>query len=55
MVNMAAEVCLRSHGDISGGREMLPVVVDDSVSLLEAGLLDFMVLLFWLLLGCHKL
>ena len=39
-----AAVCLRSHGDISGGRENLPVAVDESVSLLDAGLLDFLVL-----------
>jgi len=47
-MNMA-EVCLRSHGDISGGRETLPIVVDDNVSLLDAGLLDFMVLIIFVL------
>jgi len=36
-------VCLRSHGDISGGRENLQVTVDDSISLLDAGLLYFLV------------
>ena len=38
-----AAVCLRSHGDISGGRETTPVTVDDSINLLDAGLLDFLV------------
>ena len=40
-----ADVCLRSHEDISGGRETFPVVVDDSVSLLNEGLLDFTVMI----------
>ena len=38
-----ATVCLRSHEDISGGRETVPVSVDNSVNLLDKGLLDFTV------------
>jgi len=38
-------VCLRSHEDISGGSENMPIEVDDSVHLLDSGLLDFMVLM----------
>ena len=54
-VNMAT-VCLRSHKDISGGRETLPVAVDESVCLLDRGLLDFMVLIqrhFFFSYACH--
>jgi len=40
-----AAVCLRSHDDISGGRETVPIAVDGGVSLLNSGLLEFMVLI----------
>jgi len=42
LLNMAA-VYLRSHSDISAGRETVPVKVDDNVCLQDSGLLDFMV------------
>jgi len=45
-----ADVCLRLHEDISGGRETVPVTVHDSVCLLDRGLLDFVVLIFLSLL-----
>ena len=46
-----ADVCLRSHEDISGGRETVPVTVHGSVCLLDRGLLDFVVLI---LCGYHE-
>ena len=42
-----ADVCLRSHQDVSGSRETVPVSVNDDVSLLDRGLLDFVVLIFY--------